>query len=541
MFFWACSVMALAAGVVAVPTGVTRIFERPPPSQPLTLDEVQTVLKGRRLSSKAEADPVEQVHLAPGEPGEYVVTFVTRLRGISSAVEFGEEALNTRALGRVRTYSTMICPTNSDLHGPPMGVTPVKDSSLAALVNTSAFSPAASAQYKKIETTEEAWKALDKGCIKYKNPRAYWQSYYIHTAVLKGVKAGATYVYKPEAGHRQFEFTALPATGATDPSKPLRIAFMADVGVTNVSASVMHDVQQLTPDFLVIAGDYSYADGWSERWDTFGQLMEPLMAKVPHLGVPGNHEIAEGRYNGRDWEMRYPVPYNSDSPFWYSYRVGPVHMIGLAGSYAVTEAGSPQYEFLKDELEAVDRTQTPWVVVVFHTPWYNSNSNHYLEGNQAQMDMEPLLYKHGVDLVVNGHVHAYERSHPVFNYTVDPCGVTHLVVGDGGNYEGPSLPWKDPQPSWSAFREASFGAGVLTVLNSTHASWQWRRSACVNEKSKGHFVYLGGLAANGACATSGDNSGQAYEAVDEVMLVRDVQSCPNRGSSRRLLASEVMV
>ena len=53
---------------------------------------------------------------------------------------------------------------------------------------------------------------------------------------------------------------------------------------------------------------------------------------------------------------------------------------------------------------------------------------------------EPLFYQNRVDFVVNGHVHAYERTHPMFNYQKDNCGPVYLTVGDGGNVEGPCAP-----------------------------------------------------------------------------------------------------
>lgn len=99
----------------------------------------------------------------------------------------------------------------------------------------------------------------------------------------------------------------------------------------------------------------------------------------------------------------------------------------------------------------------------------------------------------------NYQVHAYERSNRVFNYTLDPCGPVHITVGDGGNREkmavshaddpgncpepsttpdsymggfcarnftaGPAAGkfcW-DRQPDYSAFRESSFGHGILEV------------------------------------------------------------------------------
>ncbi len=51
---------------------------------------------------------------------------------------------------------------------------------------------------------------------------------------------------------------------------------------------------------------------------------------------------------------------------------------------------------------------------------------------------EPLWLQYGVDLLFTGHVHAYERSNPVANYSADPsgCAPMQLIVGDGGNHEG---------------------------------------------------------------------------------------------------------
>ena len=77
-----------------------------------------------------------------------------------------------------------------------------------------------------------------------------------------------------------------------------------------------------------------------------------------------------------------------------------------------------------------------------------------------------------------GHIHAYERSLPVFHGVPNGCGAVHLTLGDGGNREGSALPWREPPPAWSAFREGSFGVGALTLLNATHARFNWTRVAC---------------------------------------------------------------
>ena len=52
----------------------------------------------------------------------------------------------------------------------------------------------------------------------------------------------------------------------------------------------------------------------------------------------------------------------------------------------------------------------------------------------------------------------------------------HIVIGDGGNREGLADTYDEPQPEWSAYREASFGSGTLDLLNITHALWRWHRN-----------------------------------------------------------------
>ena len=70
-----------------------------------------------------------------------------------------------------------------------------------------------------------------------------------------------------------------------------------------------------------------------------------------------------------------PAGGRADGPLYYSYEVGPAHVIVLA-SFFVYSSGSAQYNWLEADLAAVDRTKTPWLLVLIHAPWYNSNTNH---------------------------------------------------------------------------------------------------------------------------------------------------------------------
>ena len=64
---------------------------------------------------------------------------------------------------------------------------------------------------------------------------------------------------------------------------------------------------------------------------------------------------------------------------------------------------------------------------------------------------EDMFYDYGVDLVLAGHVHAYERTHGMYKYKRDSCGPAYITIGDGGNAEGPTRSnVDDPVPTTSS-------------------------------------------------------------------------------------------
>lgn len=109
------------------------------------------------------------------------------------------------------------------------------------------------------------------------------------------------------------------------------------------------------------------------------------------------------------YQARFRMPFDRADRLqrrnlFYSFRVGMVHVIVLT-PYTASDKNSPQYEWLVSELRLrVDRTATPWLCVIMHGPWYNSNTAH--QGTEPHMGMkthmEDLLYDFKVDLVISG-------------------------------------------------------------------------------------------------------------------------------------------
>merc|ERR1711879_866136 len=134
------------------------------------------------------------------------------------------------------------------------------------------------------------------------------------------------------------------------------------------------------------------------------------------------------------------------------------------------------------------------IFVLMHVPWYNSNFGHWGEGKLMKMSMETLLYEAGVNAIIAGHVHSFERTLPMYQNKTNLCGPTYLNMGDAGNREGPYSMWMPGlndtvRPAWTAFREGSFGAGELIVKNATHVQFFWHRHSCYNASSENRLNF----------------------------------------------------
>ncbi|PNT59691.1 hypothetical protein POPTR_001G423700v4 [Populus trichocarpa] len=335
----------------------------------------------------------------------------------------------------------------------------------------------------------------------------FYSSGKIHHTIIGPLEDNTVYYYRCGGGGPEYKLKTPPA------QFPVMFAVAGDLGQTGWTKSTLDHIDLCKYDVHLLPGDLSYADYIQHRWDTFGELVEPLASARPWMVTQGNHEkesimfFKDGfqSYNSR-WKMPYEES-GSSSNLYYSFEVAGAHIIML-GSYTDYDEHSDQYNWLKADVAKVDRKKTPWLIVLFHVPWYNSNEAHQDEGDRMLAAMEPLLHAASVDIVLAGHVHAYERTERVNKGKLDPCGAVHITIGDGGNREGLASKYKNPQPAWSVFREASFGHGELKLANSTHAYWSWHRNDD-DESVRSDQVWI----------TSLENSGCIAEKKHELMKI----------------------
>lgn len=333
---------------------------------------------------------------------------------------------------------------------------------------------------------------------------ATYESGEIHDVVIGPLKSNTVYYYRlgDSSSARTYNFK-------TPPSQfPIKFAVIGDLGQTGWTKSTLDHIGKSNYDMLLLPGDLAYQDSNQTLWDSFGRFVEPQASQRPWMVTQGNHDsdviptTINGPFIFTAYNARWKMPFKesgSNTNLYYSFDVSKVHVIML-GSYTDFGPNSSQYKWLQGDLQKIDRGKTPWVVVLIHAPWYNSNEAHQGEPQSVSMknDMEHLLYHARVDVVFAGHVHAYERFERVYKDKHDKCGPKHITIGDGGNYHGLATKYIHPKPKISKFREASFGHGLLEVVNASHALWTWHKNDN-DESVVSDSVWLKNLSSNPAC------------------------------------------
>lgn len=175
---------------------------------------------------------------------------------------------------------------------------------------------------------------------------------------------------------------------------------------------------------IQLLGDIAYPDGTQANYDDcFWPAWSPLLDRT--RAAIGNHDDRHRSVFYANW----PTSGTSAQP-WYSYSVGSWRVLVVdANCTAVScSAGAAQTQWLKRQLAA---NKARCTVLAMHQPRFSSDNEH---GNDPAVDaLWRVAYTGGIDLVIAGHAHDYERIGPVgITGRPDAKGPTLLVVGTGG-------------------------------------------------------------------------------------------------------------
>jgi len=201
----------------------------------------------------------------------------------------------------------------------------------------------------------------------------------------------------------------------------------------------------------------------------------------------GNHEYDfEGQNFKPDWSdfgndsggecgvilnKKFLMPSGGNQNLWYSFDYTNVHVVVMSTENDFSP-NSTQQNWLRNDLQQVNRKITPWVIFTGHRPMYTSYVDDDLDtfAVNFQALVEPLLFEGKVDLAIWGHVHNYERSCPVYQSvcSADGSAPVHVIVGTGGaDLDNDDDDWWPIQPDWVRKRLQTYGFLELDITATT--------------------------------------------------------------------------
>ncbi|MGB9167980.1 MAG: LamG-like jellyroll fold domain-containing protein [Nitrososphaeraceae archaeon] len=233
----------------------------------------------------------------------------------------------------------------------------------------------------------------------------------------------------------------LPGATAQPTIPDFNFAAAGDWGCNSNTVATVNSIVNQGSDFTLGLGDYSYQSSANCFISRVNPIDENMAIAI------GNHENS-----GSEDLNTYLSHFGGLTSQYYSFNVQNVHFLVMATEISYS-SGSAQHTFVKNDLAAASSNpDIDWIVVFFHKPMYsssNSCSSSGCSGLSSLRDTYHALFdQNDVDLVLEGHVHDYQRSAPIkfnansksnpivtnnnLNTYNDPEGEIHVIVGTGG-------------------------------------------------------------------------------------------------------------
>ncbi|MCC9608932.1 metallophosphoesterase family protein [Blastopirellula sp. JC732] len=233
---------------------------------------------------------------------------------------------------------------------------------------------------------------------------------HFHSVNFENLIPGTRYAYRVGDGVNWSEWFQFST--ATEQPEPFSFIYFGDAqnNIRSMWSRVIREAYRDAPKaaFLLHAGDLiNHADSDAEWGEWFGAGAW-LNAMTPNVAIPGNHELAEGpngtRRLTRHWRTSFAFPENGprgleETCFTFVYHN--LRIIGLNSN----ELHQEQTVWLEKVLA---ENKSPWVICTFHHPIYATNK--YRDNADLRALWKPLFDRYKVDLVLQGHDHAYGRT-----------------------------------------------------------------------------------------------------------------------------------
>jgi len=274
-----------------------------------------------------------------------------------------------------------------------------------------------------------------------------------HTVLVNGLADATRYFYSigdnssTLAGDASYHFNTSPVPGT---AANTRVWVIGDSGTANNEARAVRDAYKVwsasqAANFMLMLGDNAYNDGTDAEYqnavfNTYPELLRQLPV-WPTLGNHDGHSADSATQSGPYYEI-FDLPTSAEAgglasgtEAYYAFDYGNIHFVVLDSYETDRSVGGTMLQWLESDLATNDK---PWVIAFFHHPPYTKGShNSDSEGRLIDMRQNalPILEAWGVDLVLGGHSHTYERSflldgHYGLSGTLDISG-NILDIGDG--------------------------------------------------------------------------------------------------------------
>ncbi len=281
-----------------------------------------------------------------------------------------------------------------------------------------------------------------------------------HEIEITGLASDSIYFYQIEndagiiAGPEpDMYFKIAPPIGSTP---VIKAWILGDPGTANSNQRAVRDayynyIGADHTDLMLFLGDNAYNSGTDEEYQyaMFENMYEDKMKNTASWSCLGNHDgyTADSPTQSGPYYDIFTFPTTgeaggvaSGTEAYYSFDYGNIHFIVLESYETDRNVGGPMYNWALSDIQS---TTQEWIVAIWHHPAYTKGSHDSDNVNDSAGSMQdmrenflPILEENGVDLVMSGHSHSYERSYFVNGHygnstTFDPAVHTIPINGDG--------------------------------------------------------------------------------------------------------------